>query len=102
MNGGGRGRGGFGNSGGGGGRSGNQNSVFVGNLDYNLDQDAISRMLGAQGINPVGVRLLKDDQGRSRGSAFCDFASSADADNACGLDGKSLGGNKRALRINKA
>jgi len=37
------------------------------------------------------VRILKDDQGRSKGSAFIDFSSSDEAQRACGLNGNPMG-----------
>ena len=87
------GRGGFGSgpAGGGGSRGGRGNSdasVFVGNLDYNVDQNALSGMFNSVGIRPVACRVLKDDQGRSKGSAFVDFASAADAQQAISYDGR--------------
>ena len=91
-----------GGAGGGGGRGGSQNSVFVGNLDYNADQGSIEQMFRDSGLNTSSVRLLRDAEGKSRGSAFVDFAAPKDAETACGLDGKNLGSNSRALRINQA
>jgi len=42
-------------------------------------------------LQPVGVRILKDEQGRSKGSAFIDFSSPDEAQRACGLNGKLFG-----------
>ena len=91
-----------GGGGGGGGRGGSQNSVFVGNLDYNADQGSIEQMFRDSGLNTSSVRLLRDAEGKSRGSAFVDFSAAKDAETACSFDGKNLGSNRRALRINQA
>jgi len=59
-------------------------------------------MFASQGLHPVNARLLLDDQGRSKGSAFVDFATADDANRACTFDGQQIGGAQRSLRINSA
>lgn len=71
-------------------------------MDYNLDQRAIKSMFESQGMRPTSVRLLHDDQGRSKGAAFVDFENSDAARHACSLDGKKVGGAMRPLRVNSA
>lgn len=75
-------------------------SVFVGNLAYSSGEQEVKSIFESKGLNPMTVRLLMDDQGRSKGSAFVDFASSDQAQQACGLDGQRIG--TRNLRINSA
>lgn len=53
-------------------------------------------------MRPTSVRLLHDDQGRSKGAAFVDFENSDAARHACSLDGKKVGGAMRPLRVNSA
>ena len=77
-------------------------SCFVGNMDFNMDQHSVMDMFRNEGMQPVSVRIMKDDQGRSKGAAFIDFSSATDAATACSYDGRQLGGCKRPLRINKA
>lgn len=61
---------------GGGSRPRNQEaSVFVGNLSYTATQDDIKRMFSGSGLNTVDVRVLQDDRGQSKGSAFVEFSS---------------------------
>jgi RNA recognition motif-containing protein len=114
-----RGRGNFGRNDFGGARNGGSNfgrgggqsrggprnkdaSVFVGNLAYTVSDHELQSMFEKQGLRPMSVRLLKDDQGRSKGSAFVDFNSSDDANQACSFNGKVLDGGRRPLRINPA
>ena len=61
-------------NGGGQSRSRNQDaSVFVGNLAYTADSNEITNMFSQKGIRPVSVRVLMDEYGKSKGSAFVDF-----------------------------
>lgn len=84
-------------------RRGNQDaSVFVGNLSYTASQEDIRRMFSGAGLNSVDVRLLHDDQGKSKGSAFVEFGTVDEAQRACALGGQRLGGAQRPLRINPA
>ena len=53
-------------------------------------------------MRPTSVRLLHDDQGKSKGSAFVDFENPEAARLACTMDGKKIGGASRPLRINSA
>lgn len=96
------GRGGGGQGGGGRAPRNQDASVFVGNLAYSDGEQQLRALFGSQGLHPVSARVLMDDQGRSKGSAFVDFASADDAGRACGLNGQRLGGSQRALRINSA
>lgn len=85
------------------GSRGNQDSsVFVGNLGFEADQRQIEDLFGAKGIKPLRIRVLKDDQGQSKGAAFVDFENPRDAQEACKMDGTDFGKNHRRLRINPA
>lgn len=75
-------------------------SVFVGNLGEVGQQDA-EGMLRSMGMNPLRVRVLTDDQGRSKGAAFVDFGSMPEQQQALQCDGK-MGQSGRRLRINPA
>lgn len=77
-------------------------SVFIGNLDYHATDHDIKSMFSGAGLNAASVRVLNDESGRSKGSAFVDFSSPAEAATACGLNGQKLGGAQRPLRINSA
>lgn len=41
-------------------------------------------------FRPLRIRVLTDDTGRSKGAAFIDFGSSAEAQDACRLDGREM------------
>jgi hypothetical protein len=49
----------------------------VGNLGE-LDQRGAEDCLKHMGMNPLRIRVLQDDQGRSKGAAFVDFGSTGD------------------------
>jgi len=100
--GGGRGGGDRGGRGGGGGRGDPDASVFVGNLAYTCTDRELSQLFSGKGLNTSSVRILHDDGGRSKGSAFVDFASPAEAQRACQLDGQTIGQGARPLRVNPA
>ena len=53
-------------------------------------------------FRPLRIRVLTDDTGRSKGAAFVDFGSQAEAQDACRLDGREMAGTHRRLRINPA
>ena len=59
-------------------------------------------MLASNGINPTSVRIMRDFNGESKGSAFVDFGGEQEAQAACALDGRKHGGGcgDRPLRIN--
>lgn len=59
-------------------------------------------MFQSLGLQTVSVRLLHDDQGRSKGSAFIDFRTADEARKACSHDGQRVGNAERPLRINPA
>ena len=44
-------------------------------------------MFAQKGIKPVSVRVLMDEYGKSKGSAFVDFSTPDDAKKACSYDG---------------
>jgi len=46
--------------------------------------------------------MLQDQDGKFKGAAFVEFESKDDADRACRLNGMSMGGSDRRLRINAA
>ena len=77
-------------------------SVFVGNLAYTTSQDELHRIFSGKGLRPVNVRVLQDDQGRSKGVAFVDFNTPDEARQACSMDGQKLDGGSRGFRINPA
>jgi hypothetical protein len=42
-------------------------------LAYTADSNEITNMFSQKGIRPVSVRVLMDEYGKSKGSAFVDF-----------------------------
>lgn len=53
-------------------------------------------------LQPVRIRVLTDESGKSKGAAFVDFADSYSAGEACKLDGREAGPSRRRMRINPA
>lgn len=58
-------------------------------------------MLRSLGINPMRIRVLQDEQGKSKGAAFVDFKDQNDLDQALKMDGQPTSAGRR-LRINHA
>lgn len=76
--------------------------LFVGNLSYQADEDAVMALFRNQGFEPVSAHVVLDrESGRPRGFAFVEFNSEDEAQNAreqC--DGEAVMG--RAVRIDSA
>lgn len=76
--------------------------LYVGNLSFQTDEEALNGAFGADGRQVVSVQIMMDrDTGRSRGFAFVEMGSDADAQAAIqAMDGYELDG--RRLRVNAA
>ena len=97
--GGGRGGGGAG----GGGRTNDASTVFMGGLSYDSSEHDIKDFFSKERLNPMKVRLLSDpNTGKFKGAAFVEFDRETDAQQACRLDGKEMGSQRRRVRINPA
>ena len=74
--------------------------LYVGNLPYSADNDALQQHFAA--YSPASATVISDrDSGRSRGFGFVKFDDDAQADKAVAeLDGKELDG--RALNVREA
>jgi RNA recognition motif-containing protein len=75
--------------------------LYVGNLSYSVTEDEL-RELFAQAGNVTSVAVIKDrDTGQSKGFAFVEFGTQADAQKAIGrFNGQKLG--ERTLTVNLA
>jgi RNA recognition motif-containing protein len=75
--------------------------IYVGNLSYDATEEGL-RALFAQSGSVGEVKLMTDrETGRSRGFAFVEMSTDAEARNAISqLNGRQLDG--RSLRINEA
>ncbi|MCB0308736.1 MAG: RNA-binding protein [Bdellovibrionales bacterium] len=76
--------------------------IFVGNCDYNVNEESLKSFIEAQGIQVANVKIIYDQySGKSRGFAFVELAGSEDLVNAIeNLNGKELEG--RAITVNEA
>jgi CRISPR-associated protein (TIGR03986 family) len=76
--------------------------LFVGNLPFSVDEDALRRLAAEGGRIVEDVVVVRDrESGRSRGFGFVTFARDQDARNALeALDGRRVG--NRELRVNEA
>ena len=76
--------------------------LYVGNLNYNTNEESLRQMFGANGREVASVSIIMDrETGRSRGFAFVEMTTDDFAQQALKeLDGADLDG--RALRINEA
>lgn len=76
--------------------------LYVGNLSYDTDKSTLEDIFGQGGRTVKDVHLLIDrDTGRSRGTAFVELGSEAEAQSAIqDLDGTSVDG--RNIKVNVA
>lgn len=77
------------------------NKIYVGNLSFNTQEDALKDAFTRFG-DVSSCKLITDrDSGRSKGFAFVEMATAAEAHDAiAGLDGSDLDG--RSMRVNEA
>lgn len=71
--------------------------IYVGSLSWNATEDDVYELFRAFGTIE-NVKLLYNDQGKSRGNGFVKFANPEDAQAALGANGTELKG--RAIRVN--
>jgi RNA recognition motif-containing protein len=77
------------------------NKLYVGNLPYSVSDSDIEQAFSAYGAISSAKVVMDRDSGRSKGFAFVEMASQAEAQAAIeGLNGQSLGG--RDLVVNEA
>ena len=76
--------------------------LYVGNLPFSADEDAVRELFGQNDRTVVEVRLITDrDTGRPRGFGFVEMGSEEDAQGAISeLNGYSMDG--RPLTVNEA
>lgn len=76
--------------------------LYVGNLSFDTTEETLRAALTADGRGVKEIHIVTDrDTGRSRGFAFAEMVSEADAQAAIqALDGTEMDG--RSLRVNEA
>ncbi len=76
-------------------------NIFVGNLDFNVREDAIRSLFETYGaVERVSI-MTDRETGRSRGFAFVDMTNEGEAERAISaLNGTNMSG--RALNVNEA
>jgi RNA recognition motif-containing protein len=75
--------------------------LYVGNLTYQTTAGDLEQMFGAYGTVQSAQIIVDRDTGRSKGFAFVEMGSDAEAQAAiAALNGKDMGG--RALTVNEA
>ncbi|XP_060201547.1 29 kDa ribonucleoprotein A, chloroplastic-like [Lycium barbarum] len=91
----------FGGGSRGGGSMDSSNRVYVGNLAWGVDQEALETLFSEQG-KVVDAKVVYDrDSGRSRGFGFVTYSSAEEVNSAIeSLDGVDLNG--RAIRVSPA
>jgi len=79
-----------------------ENKIYVGNLDYGVDEDILKSFIDGKGFKPTDVKVIKDKYtDRSKGFGFVAFETDDELQKAVeALDGQDLKG--RALKVNKA
>ena len=78
------------------------NRLYVGNLPFSADENAVRELFAQDGREVTEVKLITDrDTGRARGFGFVEMANSEQADAAiAALNGTSMDG--RDLTVNEA
>ena len=78
------------------------NRLYVGNLPFSADEEAVRSLFSQDGREVAEVKLITDrDTGRPRGFGFVEMGNSEHADTAISaLNGYSMDG--RALTVNEA
>ena len=76
--------------------------LYIGNLNFQTDEQTLRSALSEDGRNVKDVHIMSDrETGRPRGFAFAEMGSDADAQAAIqALDGQELDG--RTLKVNEA
>ena len=77
------------------------NKLYVGNLAYSVSDNSLQQAFGAFGAVTSAKVMMDRDSGRSKGFAFVEMASDAEAQAAIeGMNGQSLEG--RVIVVNEA
>jgi nucleolin len=79
-----------------GGQSGDNHTIFVGNLGFNTNEQSIKKFFSRAG-NIVGVRIAKHEDGKAKGFCHVDFDSSDAVQTAITYAGQDLDG--REVRV---
>ena len=76
-------------------------NIFVGNLDFNTNEDELRRLFEAYGqVDRVSI-MTDRDTGRSRGFGFVEMTNNDDGEKAiAALNGSQVGG--RTINVNEA
>jgi len=75
-------------------------TLYVGNLPFTATEELLREFFSQMGT-VASVKIIKDENGRSKGFGFVDMTSETEASNAAkSLNGKELGG--RALKVDIA
>ncbi len=79
-----------------------KNKLYVGNLEYSVTEEELTKTFNDNGISIKELRIVKDKYtGRSKGFGFVEVDNENDVQKAIdALDGKDLKG--RSLRVSKA
>lgn len=75
------------------------NEIYIGNLSWNADEEDLRLLFQPYG-RIVRVRILREQDGRSRGVGFVEFEESEAVGNAVSLNGNEYMG--RTLRVSRA
>ena len=75
--------------------------VYVGNLAYKVDEDALAEYFGQYGAF-ASIRVIRNRKtGRSKGFAFVTYRDAADAQSALRCHGQEFAGRSLVVRIAK-
>lgn len=79
-----------------------ENKIYIGNLDYDVKEEDIEKLMGEKGVEAKEVKIVKDRfTNKSKGFGFVEFEDNDSAQKAIELlDGQEL--KSRKIRVNRA
>lgn len=79
-----------------------EKKVYIGNLDYDVTEEDIQKVIEEKGLTVKEIKIIKDKfTGRSKGFGFAEFESDEQVQQAIDLlDGQEL--KSRNLKVNRA
>ncbi len=73
------------------------NRIYVGNLPFDMDEGSVQNAFMLQGFEIEKIKIVREEDGRSKGFAFLDLKNSTIAEAISCMDGAVIG--RRNIRV---
>ena len=73
--------------------------MFVGNIAFDATQDVLKNVFEEKDLSPTGVRILTQDDGKSKGFGYVDFTSKKEREIALELSGTEFYGRESNVSV---